>query len=328
MGRFKDAFEKAYRSEIGLMGQPSFEEAPVTSMANRSNILAQLKALRMPPERQARIDAYLEKFPAKQELAYTIKDAEGVRAKTGAILGTIAADIASDGMRNIWWFINAPQALTQVATQQAIASGGGATRSPLIENRATRMAATLPAVIGISLGVGQFGREPGFKASVPSEEDPTQTADPVMEGLNRYFLGRSGGLLPYEEFVQERPDVSREEYNAYKNYLFTNKNFIKATDEGVLGPEVTFMGKSIPLITAALPAAAGVIGAGYGARRAAAKNRDLLAQRGMSPTDRKNVDKESLQSILKYGGGATAGAALATQVLESIRRQMGSGEAE
>ena len=328
MGRFKEAFEKAYRSEIGLMGQPSFEQAPVTSMANRSNILAQLKALRMPPERQARIDAYLEKFPAKQELAYTIKDAEGLRAKTGAILGTIAADIASDGMRNIWWFINAPQALTQVATQQAIASGGGKTRGPLIENRATRMAATLPAVIGISLGVGQFGREPGFKASVPSEEDPTQTADPVMEGLNRYFLGRSGGLLPYEEFVQERPDVSREEYNAYKNYLFTNKNFIKATDEGVLGPEVTFMGKSIPLITAALPAAAGVIGAGYGARRAAAKNRDLLAQVGMSPTDRKKVDKESLKSILKYGGGATAGTALATQVLESIRRQMGSGDNE
>ena len=109
MGRFKEAFEKAYRSEIGLMGQPSFEQAPVTSMANRSNILAQLKALRMSPERQARIDAYLEKFPAKQELfAYTIKDAEGLRAKTGAILGTIAADIASDGMRNIWWFINAP----------------------------------------------------------------------------------------------------------------------------------------------------------------------------------------------------------------------------
>jgi hypothetical protein len=48
----------------------------------------------------------------------------------------------------------------------------------------------------------------------------------------------------------------------------------------------------------------------------------------MSPTDRKNVDKESLKSILKYGGGATAGTALATQVLESIRRQMGSGDNE
>lgn len=326
MGRFSDAFRKAFRSEIGIMGLPSFEEAPVTSMANRSNIVAQIKAARMSPERKARIEADLEKYPAKRELAYTIGDAEGLRAKTGAVLGTIAADIASDGMRNIWWFINAPQALTQVATQQAIASGAGKTASPLIQSRATRMAATLPAVIGISLGVGQFTREPGFKASVPSEEDPTKTADPISEAANRYFLGRAGGLLPYEEFVKERPDVSQAEYNAYKNYLFQNKNFIKATDEGVLGPEVTFMGKSIPLITAAMPAVAGVAGAGFGARRAAARNRQLLSQRGMSPEDRAKVDNESLKSILKYGAGATAGAAMAGQVLESLRRQAGSGE--
>ena len=87
MGRFSDAFRKAFRSEIGIMGLPSFEEAPVTSMANRSNIVAQIKAARMSPERKARIEADLEKYPAKRELAYTIGDAEGLRAKTGAVLG-------------------------------------------------------------------------------------------------------------------------------------------------------------------------------------------------------------------------------------------------
>ena len=46
-----------------------------------------------------------------------IRDAETKREAAGAVLGTIAADIAGDGMRNIWWFINAPQALTQVATR-------------------------------------------------------------------------------------------------------------------------------------------------------------------------------------------------------------------
>ena len=123
--------------------------------------------------------------------------------------------------------------------------------------------------------------------------------------------------------VRQNDPTSLRLNNAYKSYLFQSKNH-QATDEGVLGPEVTFMGKSIPLITAAMPAVAGVAGAGFGARRAASRNRQLLSQRGMSPEDRAKVDNESLKSILKYGAGATAGAAMAGQGLESLRRQAGS----
>ena len=111
----------------------------------------------------------------------------------------------------------------------------------------------LPAVLAVSLGMGQLGVSPGYKAVVPSEDDPRETADPVMEAASRYFLGRTGRLLPYDEFVKERPDVSPEEYRAYKQYLFGNQGVLKATDEGILGPEVAFMGKSIPVSTAIAP---------------------------------------------------------------------------
>jgi hypothetical protein len=131
-----------------------------------------------------------------------------------------------------------------------------------------RLATAVPAVIATSMAVGNAGRQPGYKAVIPSEADPTVSADPLGEGLSRFFLGRSGSLLPYEEFVQERPDVSRGEYEAYKSYLFGNAMPIKATLDGINGPEVTFLGKSLPVATGILPAVAAAIGAGVGIRKA------------------------------------------------------------
>ena len=96
---------------------------------------------------------------------------------------------------------------------------------------------------------------------------PPRAANLGQELVDRYFLGRSGALLPYNEFVKERPDVSREEYNQYKNYLFGDKSVVKATMDGVQGPEVTFMGKSLPLMTGILPGVAGVLGARRGVKR-------------------------------------------------------------
>ena len=48
----------------------------------------------------------------------------------------------------------------------------------------------------------------------------------------------------------------------------------------------------------------------------------------MSVQERNELDAMAAKTILGYGGGATAGAALAGQLLESIRRQMGSGDNE
>lgn len=284
---------------------------------------------------------------------------DSFRAAATQAAGVGLADLASDGLRNIWWFLNAPQALTQLAMLQGTQNAGQehqalGRQAPLIKNRTVRMATTLPALIGVSMAVGNAYRQPGFKAVVPSEMDPTQTADPLAELGSRYFLGRSGALLPYEEFVKERPDVSKGEYEAYKSYLFGNALPLKATAEGIHGPEVTFLGKSIPLATGILPAVAAVIGGRRGARKAGAR----LAREGdlqeaadlretwvemkreagnpdsdISPADiadaynryedlqMKNEREVALQTIL-YSSLGMSGTALAGQTLESIRRAL------
>jgi len=288
---------------------------------------------------------------------------DSFRAATAQAAGVAVADAASDGLRNIWWFLNAPQALTQLAmlqgTQQVAQQYQAPGRSaPLIKNRNVRMATTLPAVIGISMGIGNAYRLPGYKAAVPSEADPTQSADLLAEAGSRYFLGRSGSLLPYDEFVKERPDVSRGEYEAYKAYLFSSSLPLKGTLEGIHGPEVTFLGKSIPVATGILPAVAAVMGGRYGARKAgrrlagltgegnklreAADLRDTWIEKkaeamkpksGVSERDvaqayndyenaqMRNERDVALQTIL-YSSLGMGGAAVGGQTLESIRRAL------
>tara|TARA_B000000565_G_scaffold207647_1_gene161043 strand:- start:328 stop:1647 length:1320 start_codon:yes stop_codon:yes gene_type:complete len=287
------------------------------------------------------------------------------RAKAAQAAGIIGADLATDGMRNVWWFLNAPQAVAQVAMFQgmrdATKNNAGLTglheRQSLIRNRNLRMAAAAPAWIAASMGVGNFIRQPGYKATLPDPMNPTETTNPLGELANRYFLGRAGGLLPYEEFVKERPDVSREEYNAYKNYLFTGKSPIKATLDGIQGPEVTFMGKSIPLATGLLPMAAAVVGArrgikrgiervqgpagegGYTREKALAENYEGLRQR-MRNNDPEVTEGQVRDALVKYRqmqekneetiaksviantAGYTTGAALSGYVLESMRRAL------
>lgn len=288
------------------------------------------------------------------------RPAQTFRERGAQVAGLAAGDLAGDGLRNIWWFLNAPQAIATVATLSALHGAAKPYRNPLQEgtalrNRNWRLATAVPAVLGMSMAIGNAGRLPGYKAVVPSQADPTVSADPLMEGLSRYFLGRSGGLLPYERFVQERPDVSRSEYEAYKAYLHGNALPLKATLDGIQGPEVTFMGKSIPVATGILPAIAAVAGTAYGTRMAgkrlldqgklkqarylAQEMKDLKGELSRGEGDPELVaeynavvnaykklerenDKEFLKQSLLYSSLGLSGAALAGQTLESIRRAM------
>ncbi len=310
---------------------------------------------------ELRIDSVeLGKVPVGDSGAEVRLGPGNYRAKAAQAAGVVAADLASDGMRNIWWFLNAPQAVAQVAMFQGMKQATDKQnvaldqtkyrgQEPLIRSRNLRMAAAAPAWIAASLGVGNFMRQPGYKAAVPSETDPTQTSNALAELGSRYFLGRSGSLLPYEEFRKERPDVSRSEYNAYKNYLFSGKSPIKATVDGIQGPEVTFMGKSIPLATGILPMAAAVVGARRGVKRGMTKVaatdgyqkekvlkkavQDARSDKKMEKSELNDTiqnyrdqvaqnDKTVAKSILANTSGYTAGAALSGYVLESMRRAL------
>lgn len=159
----------------------------------------------------------------------------------------------------------------------------------------------LPAAIGINAGIGlvnPLGGSDGRAAAVPSAEDPTQTANVLQEIASKYILGRQGDVLPWDEFKKVRPDVSKDEYMRYKAYKWDKKadynpldgdlnlfgGILKAElddETAIFGPEVQFLGKSLPFTTALLPTAAGVLGAAAGAAagRYGAFNLDGIPER-------------------------------------------------
>ena len=142
---------------------------------------------------------------------------------------------------------------------------------------------SIPSGLAINTGIGlmnPLGGQEGYKAVFPDEEDPNKTNNVVAEVAAKYILGRTGGLLPWDEFKKVRPDVSKDEYMRYKAFKFDNDadmnpldgdfsvptGVLKGTSEGIHGPEVQFLGRSLPVTTAILPAAAGIAGTTWGAR--------------------------------------------------------------
>ena len=144
----------------------------------------------------------------------------------------------------------------------------------------------IPSGIAINTGLGlmtPFGGAEGYKAASPSEEDPTKTDNVLTEIALKYVMGRTGNLLPYEEFKKVRPDVSKEEYNRYQAFKYVKDTDInpfdgditlpggalKVTDEGIHGPELQFLGRSLPVTTGIIPFLSSVAGgaAGVATRR-------------------------------------------------------------
>ena len=126
-----------------------------------------------------------------------------------------------------------------------------------------------------------FGGAEGYKAALPSAEDPTKTDNVAAEIALKYFMGRTGNLLPYDEFKKVRPDVSPSEFGKYKAFKFDKKEdynladdgkasalagALKYTNEGIHGPEVQFLGRSLPVTTGVTPFVTSLIGSSMGVR--------------------------------------------------------------
>ena len=144
-------------------------------------------------------------------------------------------------------------------------------------------ALSIPTGLAINNGLGlltPLGGAEGFKAAMPSEDDPTKTNNVVGEIAMKYILGRTGGILPYDEFKKVRPDVSLSEYKAYQADKFDNREdwnpfdgdfsifggALKGNVEGILGPELSMLGRSLPVNTGLVPAIAAIGGTALGAR--------------------------------------------------------------
>ena len=146
-----------------------------------------------------------------------------------------------------------------------------------------KAALMIPTGIAINTGLGlmsPFGGAEGYKAALPSEEDPTKTNNLLGEVAGKYFMGKTGKLLPYNEFSQVRPDVSPEEYRAYQAFKYDNNTdwnpldgdfvapfgVVKTTDEGIHGPELQFLGRSLPVTTGIVPYLGALAGGVAGVR--------------------------------------------------------------
>ena len=142
----------------------------------------------------------------------------------------------------------------------------------------------IPAGVAINSSIGlmnPFGGQEGYKAVLESEEDASKTSNAIGEVAAKYVLGKTGNLLPWDEFRQVRPDVSKDEYMRYKAFKFDKEGdlnifddgqvtlptgVLKYTNEGIHGPEVQFLGRSLPIATGILPTIGAIASTTIGAR--------------------------------------------------------------
>lgn len=148
----------------------------------------------------------------------------------------------------------------------------------------TLAALSIPTGIAVNNAIGlltPMGGAEGYKAVFEDPDNPGQSSNPIMEVGAKYIAGRRGQLLPYDEFVKVRPDVSREEYNAYKGYRYEKPvldldprdgdigfggGAFKAAVDGIHGPEVQILGATAPVTTGIIPYASAIAGTIAGGR--------------------------------------------------------------
>ena len=165
----------------------------------------------------------------------------------------------------------------------------------------------------------------GFKAAAPDPEDPTRTNNIVSEVAQKYILGKTGNLLPYSEFKQVRPDVSLAEYKAYQADKFDNSEdwnpldgdvsliggALKANTDGILGPEVSMLGRSLPVTTGIIPFTTALAGTAAGARYGHMNGR-----------------KGAMGALVGGLGGVAAGTAAGSIIENERRRRNGTANGE
>lgn len=189
----------------------------------------------------------------------------------------------------------------------------------------------VPVGFAINQGMGlmtPFGGYEGYEAVVPDANDPSKSANPLLEVASKYILGRTGNLLDWDEFKKVRPDVSKGEYNAYKAFKYDKAidvnpfddghislpgGVLRATTDGIHGAELQFLGRSLPVNTALIPFLSSVAGTMAGVRRGK-KYRpggELAGQ----------VDPNAVKRGLAGGTAGALGGMIVGNVLEDERRR-------
>ena len=178
-------------------------------------------------------------------------------------------------------------------------------------------------------------RPKGYKAVAPvsKEEDPTgkKSRSLVEEAGLRYFAGQQSQMLPFKEFIKERPDVMPSTIKEYRRYMnrkpeagkrididpekqtFTAfGGALKGTARGLNDPEIRF--KGVPFTASAtLGTAAGIATVAAGVKKLNPMTK------GINAMEKKlNIEKLELQEEIRRGGAGTE------RVQESLKRKVDS----
>ncbi len=133
----------------------------------------------------------------------------------GGFVGRVASDFVGDETRNTYWRYNHPLGISSFAGSDALKVTGMPVGYQALGGALLSLGVMPIASGNFDLGnLGEFGRPKGYQALFPDPTDKTKTTNPLGEFAGRYFLGRKGNILPYEELVKERPDVTPEMYAA------------------------------------------------------------------------------------------------------------------
>lgn len=186
----------------------------------------------------------------------------------GALGMRLVTDLTNDGTRGIYWRYNHPLAVLEAGAKKAIGERAyeqlGPAKTGLIAAAITVPTTALAGAYNIT-NPGEMFRPKGFAQAYAEEgsEDRRQTAQPVPELFERFFLGRTGRPLNYETAKQDIPSLTPERYGNYLRNYYQDKGFlglIKATPENLEGvPEARMLGYpiTIPSVTTAVGGIAG-----------------------------------------------------------------------
>lgn len=188
--------------------------------------------------------------------------------RVGFLGGRVAGEIGH-GTKQVLWNLF-PDDFAGTKSTEVIRKAGGNRMAQVVIPYATTTALQLGSQTYNPFNLAQGGRVAGYTAINPDEEDPRISTTPVSEFIvDRGFLGKRGKLLPWEQFREERPDISYEQYQRYQDYLWNKDEnllrdvtggLVKGTLDGINGPEVAVMGYSVTPVGAL--AAAGTLLAG------------------------------------------------------------------
>jgi hypothetical protein len=246
----------------------------------------------------------------------------------GAYSANMLGDVLNDETRRFYWKYNHPGAIADELAQQVIDPykqlgwyGTAAVGAMAIQPAAALTGAYNP------LNIAQLGRPAGYKQNLPSEEDYKETSDPAAEIFQRFFQGRRGQPLKYEDAKKEIPTLTHGRYANYMNFLYNDPGIpgtmgtVKITGENLEGkPELRLMGNpvSIPSVTTL---AGGLIGGRIGVTQVErTKGPQQLNLFGKTETLKADVPKGARigRGIVGAATGALAGAAIGLAINEAI----------